>query len=76
MRAEERRAKILEILHGAGGPVSAATLAGQFSVSRQIIVGDIALLRAAGMDIVLAAGVPGLEQSALTGARPGRIIRR
>ena len=51
MRAEERRAKILEILHRAGGPVSAATLAGQFSVSRQIIVGDIALLRAAGANI-------------------------
>ena len=31
---------------------------------------------AAGMDIVLVAGVPVLEQSALTGARPGRIIRR
>ena len=31
---------------------------------------------AAGMDTVLAAGVPVLEQSALTGARPGRIIRR
>ena len=51
MRAEERRAKILESLHGAGGPVSAATLAGQFSVSRQIIVGDIALLRASGANI-------------------------
>lgn len=51
MRAEERRAKILEILHGAGGPVSAATLAGRFSVSRQIIVGDIALLRAGGANI-------------------------
>ena len=31
---------------------------------------------AAGMDTVLAAGVPVLEQSVLTGARPGRIIRR
>ena len=31
---------------------------------------------AAGMDTVLAAGVPVLEQGALTGARPGRIIRR
>ena len=51
MRAEERREKILEILHGAGGPVSAATLAGRFSVSRQIIVGDIALLRAGGAEI-------------------------
>lgn len=51
MRAEERRTNILEILHGAGGPVSAASLAGKFSVSRQIIVGDIALLRAAGANI-------------------------
>ena len=31
---------------------------------------------AAGMDTVLAAGVPLLEQGVLTGARPGRIIRR
>lgn len=31
---------------------------------------------AAGMDTVLAAGVPVLEQGVLTGARPGRIIRR
>lgn len=51
MRAEERRAAILEILRGTGKPVSATTLAGRFSVSRQIIVGDIALLRAAGANI-------------------------
>ena len=51
MRAEERRAAILEILRGGGKPVSATTLAGRFSVSRQIIVGDIALLRAAGANI-------------------------
>ena len=31
---------------------------------------------AAGMDTVLAAGVPVLEQGVLTGARPGHIIRR
>ena len=31
---------------------------------------------AAGMDTVLVAGVPVLEQGVLTGARPGRIIRR
>lgn len=31
---------------------------------------------AVGMDTVLAAGVPLLEQGVLTGARPGRIIRR
>ena len=31
---------------------------------------------AVGMDTVLAEGVPLLEQGVLTGARPGRIIRR
>ena len=48
MRAEERRQAIREILHHSHQPVSATALAGRFSVSRQIIVGDIALLRAAG----------------------------
>ena len=51
MRAEERRQAIMDILNRSGHPVSAASLARQFSVSRQIIVGDIALLRAAGADI-------------------------
>lgn len=51
MQADQRRQAILEILRRSGGPVSAATLAGNFSVSRQIIVGDIALLRAAGANI-------------------------
>lgn len=51
MNAEARRSAILSLLSRADGPVSAATLAGKFSVSRQIIVGDIALLRAAGETI-------------------------
>ena len=51
MRSENRRQKILEVLQSATGPVSATTLAGEFSVSRQIIVGDIALLRASGIEI-------------------------
>ena len=41
----ERRAAVARVLEEAAGPVSAASLARQFSVSRQIIVGDIALLR-------------------------------
>ena len=45
MRAEERRQAIRELLQRAKQPVSATALAAQFSVSRQIIVGDIALLR-------------------------------
>ena len=46
MNAAARRQAILELLRHSSVPVSASALAGQFSVSRQIIVGDIALLRA------------------------------
>ena len=51
MHAEERRQAILNMLHNAGHPVSASALARQFSVSRQIIVGDISILRAEGAQI-------------------------
>lgn len=51
MQAEKRRQAILDTLNQSGHPISATVLAHQFSVSRQIIVGDIALLRAAGADI-------------------------
>ena len=51
MRAEERRRAILEHLRQSSRPVSAGFLAERFSVSRQAVVGDVALLRAAGADI-------------------------
>ena len=51
MHSEQRRQAIWEILSQASQPVSAGSLAQRFSVSRQIIVGDIALLRAAGAEI-------------------------
>lgn len=51
MDAQERRQAIAHRLEGAEGPVSATALAREFSVSRQIIVGDVALLRATGMEI-------------------------
>ena len=51
MRAEERRQAIREILQQSDQPLSATALANCFSVSRQVIVGDIALLRASGADI-------------------------
>ena len=51
MQAESRRQNIIRILTSSTGPVSAGRLAGMFGVSRQIIVGDIALLRASGIDI-------------------------
>ena len=52
MNAETRREKLKKILlQSADTPISATALASKFSVSRQVIVGDIALLRAAGEDI-------------------------
>ena len=52
MHAAERRRSILNALEGADRPLSATALAGELSVSRQIIVGDVALLRASGSDII------------------------
>ncbi len=49
--AEERRTEIAQTLRESPQPVSAAALARKFGVSRQIIVGDVALLRAAGTAI-------------------------
>ena len=48
MNAVARRERLMELLEKADGAVSATALAHTLSVSRQIIVGDIALLRAAG----------------------------
>lgn len=51
MTGEERRRGIEQILSQSSRPVSAAALARRFGVSRQIIVGDVALLRAGGTEI-------------------------
>ena len=48
MTTKERRAEILRLLSASGEALSATALAGQLGVSRQVIVGDVALLRAAG----------------------------
>ena len=50
MTAARRRDEILQALAGASGPVSAAALAARLGVSRQVVVGDVALLRAAGFE--------------------------
>lgn len=52
MRAEERRQTVLRLLQSSSQPISASALAGRLSVSRQVIVGDIALLRAGGEEIL------------------------
>ncbi len=52
MNAAKRREEIRALLREADVPMSAGAIAARFSVSRQIIVGDIALLRAAGEGIL------------------------
>ncbi len=51
MNGEERRNAILLRLQDSTFPISASALASEFSVTRQIIVADIALLRASGESI-------------------------
>ncbi len=52
MDTGSRRDSIAKILSGSKIPISASALAERFGVSRQIIVGDIALLRASGAPVV------------------------
>ncbi|MGM0214081.1 transcription repressor NadR [Enterococcus sp. AZ109] len=51
----KRREAILEALGATEKPISASRFAKEYGVSRQIIVGDVALLRAAGENIIATA---------------------
>ncbi len=52
MKGTERRQEILRLLSGSGTPISGASLAEHFSVSRQVIVQDMALIRAGKHEII------------------------
>ena len=52
MSGEKRRQEILKYISGNKKPVSGTKLAEVFDVSRQVIVQDVALLRAEGKEIV------------------------
>ncbi len=52
MNTQQRRDAILQLIQQGEAPISASALAKQFHVSRQLIVGDIALLRAKGCQII------------------------
>lgn len=52
MKANERRAEILSLIGNSQHPVSASFLSEKYSVSRQVIVQDIALLRAQGYGVI------------------------
>ena len=62
MTAQERRAAIVEVLSRSHQPVSAGALARRFGVSRQLIVGDVALLRAGGEAVTATAEDEGLRR--------------
>jgi len=51
MNGQSRRQKIMEKLKQAKGPVSGTELAKELGVSRQVIVQDMALIRANGVDV-------------------------
>lgn len=52
MDSEERRQYIMEALRHAKKPITGTALAKECDVSRQIIVGDVAILRAQGIDVI------------------------
>lgn len=52
MTGEERRNRILSMLREQASPLSGTALANEFHVSRQVIVQDIALMRAENHDIL------------------------
>ena len=52
MTGEQRREKIISMIKNSPSPISGTALAKQVEVSRQVIVQDIALLRANGVDII------------------------
>lgn len=52
MNGEERREAMLDCIKKSKTPVSGSRLAELFSISRQVVVQDIALLRAAEHDII------------------------
>ncbi|HEM6136921.1 TPA: transcription repressor NadR [Streptococcus suis] len=74
MKAIERRKHILSLLQETSQPLSANYLAKEFGVSRQVIVGDVALLRAEG-EAVLATPRGYLLQSSLPSTE-GAYIRK
>lgn len=52
MKASQRRQEIINLLLSVKEPISGTALAERFSVSRQIIVSDIAVIKASGFEIL------------------------
>ncbi|WP_082232541.1 transcription repressor NadR [Halobacillus massiliensis] len=52
LKASDRREKILNLLKERSEPITGGTLAEQMNVTRQVIVGDVSLLKASGEPIM------------------------
>jgi transcriptional regulator of NAD metabolism len=52
LTSNERRDKILSLLRMGGRPVTGNEFADMFSVTRQVIVKDIAIIKAEGVEII------------------------
>lgn len=50
--SQQRREKIIQQLSQQDEPISAGSFARELGVTRQVIVGDVALLRASGVDVI------------------------
>lgn len=72
MKAEDRRNTIINIFKENKNSMSASSLASKFNVTRQIIVADIALLRASGYPII--ADNKGYRLNTLTDGLTRRIV--
>lgn len=55
MDGDRRRGELIKILKGENKPLSGSKLGETFGVSRQVIVQDIALIRAQGLDVMATA---------------------
>lgn len=74
MDAGQRREEVKRLIQQAGQPVSASRLARRLSVSRQVIVGDVALLRAMGSDIIATARGYIIPDTGRTGRYIGKLV--
>ena len=64
MNGEERRKAMLDCIRKSNAPLSGSRLAELFGISRQVVVQDIALLRAADYEIISTEGICARQDSA------------
>ena len=76
MDAKKRREQIFKRIESENGPISATKLANFFNVSRQVIVGDVAILRASGHEIIATARGYILQNQSLTNKYVNKIVCR